>query len=289
MIVRKLLFFLGIVILLPASIQAKAPSWLSTLSFPQEIALKAPAALTIDSERQRYYVVDYTGSRLISFDQKGTKISEFNASGALDKPVDLAFGRSGKMWVVERNTNELLYIDLTTQNIRRFDLTKTTGELLFIDRIATDNQQRLYVTNSHSGRILRLDDNLKIDVIFAAQADSQLIDFKIKGRELYALDNRHHQLLRFSLDGKRQQVIKLNGKLDSPVSFEIDDKGLLYILDRALGKVVVMDSNGNYRYDFGRHGYRRGQFNYPAQLVFNWQQQLCVVNQGNDRIEVFSH
>lgn len=289
MIVRNCCIWLILLIVFPGSVLAKTPSWLSTLSFPQDFKISAPSAVTIDHERKRYYVVDYNGKKLISFDQNGAKISEFNASGALQKPVDLAFGRSGKMWVVERNSNELLYIDLSSQKIRRFNLKQTTGKQVQADRVACDSKYRLFISDSHSGRIFRLDDNLKVDAVFAAQSDSQLIDFKIKDSTLWALDNRHNHLLKFDLDGNLLKKIPLKADLDFAVSFEVDSKGNIFVMDRPQGKIVVMNQAGEMRYEFGRRGFRRGQFNYATQLAFDWQQRLCVVNQGNNRIEVFSH
>ena len=209
--------------------------------------------------------------------------------GGLEKPVSMAFGAAGKMWVVQRSSNELLYIDLTTRKVRHFDLSKTLSEPIMIDRVATDDKQRLYVADSHSGRIYRLDDNLKIAAVFAAKRDSQLSDFKIIGAKLYALDSRHQQLLAFNLDGQAAETITLEGQLDQPVSFARDAQGTWFVLDRPQGKIAVFNATGKYLYDFCRRGARRGQLNYPAELHFDWLGRLCVVNQGNDRIEVFKH
>lgn len=288
MVTRFLLILLSAVLALPAQAGAAPRPWLHSLSFPQDMRISAPASLTIDNARQRYYIVDSREKRLVSFDQHGVKLKEFYASAALHNPVALAFASPGKMWIIERNSNELLYLDLESEKIRRFDLNQTTGEVFFAHRIASDAQQRVYVSNSHDGRIVRLDDHLKIDAIFCAQPDSRLIDFKIKDSSLYALDHRHHQLLRFTLDGQCQEIVTLKGLLDFPVSFEIDTDGTIYVLDRALARVSVFNRQGDYRYYFAQRGYRRGQLHYPSQLVFDWRQRLCIVNQGNDRIEVFS-
>lgn len=283
------LLCLALLLLVPALVCAKAPSWHSSLSFPKEMAIDAPSGLVIDQARKRYYVIDYNADQLVSFDEQGQLIDRFDAMGRLKKPVSMAFGAPGKMWVVQRSTNELLYIDLNSRDVRRFNVSKTSGQPMLIDRVATDDQQRLYVADSHSGRIFRLDDNLKITTIFAGKRDSHLIDFKIAGSTLYALDSQHQQLHSFTLDGQHKDTIALKGDLDRPVSFVLDSHGMIYILDRPQGKIAVFTAKGLFKYGFCHRGARRGQLNYPSELHMDWQDRLCVVNQGNDRIEVFKH
>jgi DNA-binding beta-propeller fold protein YncE len=289
MIFHRCLLLVCALSLLPTLSWAKAPSWHSSLSFPEEMTITAPAGITIDFSRQRYYVIDYTGNQLVSFDEKGQLLDRFDASGTLNKPVSLAFASPGKIWIAQRSSNELLYVDLNDRDVRRFDLSKTTSQPVLIDRVVTDDKNRLYVANSHDGRIIRLDDNLKISAVFSPQPDGALIDFKIKGTSLYALDGRHRQILRFTLDGQQLEKITLDAPLDRAVSFDIDSHGTIYVLDRPAGKIVVFSAKGLFQYDFCRRGARRGQLNYPVELHFDWRQQLCVVNQGNDRIEVFKH
>ena len=275
--------------LLPTTVCAKTPGWISQLVFPAPRQVSTPASLALDIQRQRYYVVDSQAGRLLSFDKSGIFLSEFDAAGGLTCPTTMTFAQPGKMWLIERANNSLLYIDMTTQKIRAFFPTGTDGKQLFPDHIATDEAHRLYISDRRSGRIYALDDDLNIATVFAPQAGGQLIDFKIKGKQLWALDRVQHVVYCFSLDGSRQRRIVLEHSLDFPVSLEIDPQQHIYILDRAAAKIYRFTTNGKYMEDFGQKGYRRGQLNYPSQLVLDWQQRLCVVNQGNGRIEVFSH
>ena len=107
---------------------------------------------------------------------------------------------------------------------------------------------------------------------------------------MYALDGQHQQLLSFTLDGQHKDTIALKEDLDRPVSFVLDSHGMIYILDRPQGKIAVFTAKGLFKYDFlPQRAPRRGQLNYPSELHMDWQDRLCVVNQGNDRIEVFKH
>ncbi len=288
-IIKALFVAVAICSLAPLSAAAKKSALISQLVFPATGEVSAPASLTLDLERQRYYVIDSQGGRLLSIDKDGNPLDDFTALGKLLKPTAMTFARPGKMWLVERADNSLLYIDMKTQIIRKFNLHGTDGKALVPDRIATDANHRLYLTDRRSGRIYALDDNLKIAVAFAPPAGGHFIDFKIKGDQVWALERTNGDIYSFSLSGKQKNRIQLEHELDTPVSLEVDAQQHLYVLDRALAKIYRFSSKGKYIETLGQKGYRRGQLNYPSQLLLDWQQRLCIVNQGNDRIEVFSH
>jgi sugar lactone lactonase YvrE len=286
----KLLCLSLILWLFPATVvEAKSAVWISELVFPAPRQVSSPASISLDFQRQRYYVVDSQEGRLLSFDSEGKKLGEFDAAGELVRPTAMTFARPGKMWVVERSDRSLLYIDMKTQKTRKFFPKGPKGGHLFPDRIATDKNHRLYVSDRLSGRVYALDDNLKIAAVFAPQAGGQFVDFKIRGNRLWALEQRQQTVYSFKLDGRQEDKIALQYTLDTPVSLEIGEQQQLYVLDRAAARVYHFTSRGEFMDVFGQGGYRRGQLRYPAQLVLDWQQRLCIVNQGNDRIEVFSH
>ncbi len=283
-----IIFAMLIPFIFVATIQASQPVWSSQIVFPEPQRIIAPLATTVDSERQRYYVVDTQLSQIVSFDSAGQQLSTFNANAMLKKPVAMCFARPGKMWVVDRATNELLYIDLDTKKVRQFTPKDGQGKPLFIDHIATDSQWQLYVSDRHSGKIFALDDNLNIVTTFTATDNGQLIDFKVTPSGLWALDGTNQCVFQFSLKGTLKRKILLTTQLDRPVSLALNDKNQIFILDRPQAKIVIFNSKGDLLYSFGQKGYRRGQLNYPNQILFDWQQRLCVVNQGNDRIEIFT-
>ena len=277
-----------ILLLLPTLGMAKKPVWISQVVFPAPQTVSAPAFLALDMDRQRYYVVDCQKKRLLSFDKEGNPLSEFDASGGFVLPTAMTFARTGKMWLVERATNSLLYVDLTTQKIRTFSPKTNDGKPLIPDHIATDSNHRLYVSDRLSGRIYALNDNLKIVTAFAPQAGGQFVDFKIKENTLWALERVKQAIYQFDLDGNQIRRVVLQQQLDTPVSLEINPQQQIFVLDRAAAGIYRFNQKGKLLDSFGQRGYRRGQLNYPSQLMFDWQQRLCVVNQGNDRIEVFS-
>ncbi len=285
---RLLTAFLGL--LLCASPVWAAGPWNYLMQLPSKdggMTIDRPIAMAIDDESQRYYVVDAVGGNLISFDRDGKRLAAFNAGGELKQPVALIKGLHGKLWVIERSTNQLLYINPKEKEVRRFSLAYPDGSLIFPARLGIDSQGRLLVLDRMRGAVVRLDDNLKVEKIFAGgEGGKGFMDFKVKGKTLWALDGLARKVYRFGEDGTASTV-SLDSHLDFPVSLEVDDAGQFYILDRHAGSVVVFGPRGDFRFDFLGKGKRHGRLWFPAQILFDWEGRLCIVDEGNGRVDIF--
>lgn len=286
---RILIPLLGL--LLSSSAWGATASWTHLMQLParaSDLKIDRPIAIAVDDESQRYYVVDAVGGTLVSFDREGKHLTAFNAGGELKQPVAMTKGLRGTLWVVERSTNQLLYVNPKEQQVRRFSLSYPDGSLIFPAHLALDGQGRLLVLDRMKGAVLRLDDNLKVEKTFAGPEGSRgIVDFKVKGSKLWALDGLADQVYLFAGEGA-PSVIKLASPLEFPVSLEIDDAGQLYILDRHAGKVAVFGPQGEFRFDFLDRGKGPGRLWYPSQLLFDWAGRLCVVDEGNNRVDIFS-
>ena len=92
-----------------------------------------PVALYIDNEKERYYVVDSTGNKLLSFAGDGKFLQEFTAEGSLQKPYDMARLADGSLLVVEKGRNSLTRVDLKNKKATPLVLTHQ-GREVFVDR-----------------------------------------------------------------------------------------------------------------------------------------------------------
>lgn len=92
----------------------------------------------------------------------------------------------------------------------------------------------------------------------------------------------------FGPDASILQTINLGDKVDFPVSLALGPSGsAIYILDRHQHRVVVFGLDGRFQYDFLGLGKGQTQLYFPRQLRFDPWGRLCVVDEGNGRIEVF--
>ena len=290
---RKIRMFILIIAcqLLMAAAAFAAGPWQPVTTLPAkdaEVTLGDSLALAVDPGRQRYYVVDSDRAQLVSFDAQGAFLAALNPGNQLVKPVSLALAANGKLWIVERATNQLLYVDLQQQQVRAFDLTYPDGGLIFPDQVALDTDNRLFLLDRARGGVVRLDDNLQVVQTYLPEGDFQgFADFQITAEGVWALDGLSRTLHLFAVDGSPQRRVSVQD-LQFPVALAIDAVGQFYLLDRHAGKVAVFDRQGGFSYDFLLKGKRPGRLWYPSGLLFDWDGRLCVANEGNGRIDIYA-
>jgi DNA-binding beta-propeller fold protein YncE len=240
------------------------------------LGMQSPSGLFVEPVKKRYYVADSGNNRILAYDREGDFLKAFDADGQLLVPYDLV--RAGNfIWIVEKGKNSL------TNSL--FD-----GEqLLYPDRVAMESGT-IYVLDKAGGAVYALTENLDVGQRFACgECDGGFVDFKIRNNSLWALEQKSRTVYQFALDGSQQKKVALDETvLAFPRSLEVDDAGFLYVLDRHEGSVAIFDRGGTYRYSFMGPGQARGLTYYPIELQFDPWGRLCIVDEGNGRVQVFS-
>ncbi len=249
-------------------------------------AMITPSALFIDGKREHYYIVDSGRNRLLSFNRKGELLSIFNAGKALSIPFDMVKIDGKGIWIVEKGNNSLSYINLKEKKVISHTLTYK-GTLVYPDRIEADSGL-LYVLNKATGNIIRYSTQLVAGIRFTCSACPWgFVDFKIHQRKLWALDQAGRSIRCFNLDGKLIKTFDLGNSVNFPVSLAIGPNGFIYVLDRQRRNVAVYDRNGEFKYRFLDKGIARGKLSYPIEIRFDPWGGLCLVDEGNARVEIF--
>lgn len=77
------------------------------------------------------------------------------------------------------------------------------------------------------------------------------------------------------------------GQFLRPVGLALDHRGQLYVADSGNNRVQVVDVDGNFIAEYGRHGWRTGEFDTPTDVAINYQRTelLYVADTGNSRIQ----
>ena len=280
-----LIIFLKPLLVQAASLRLK----ISLDQGPEGKALYHPLGFYADPYNHRFYVADTGNNRLLSFKEDGTPLRSFDAAGELKGPYSLVRDIQGRLWVVERPFNSLTEIDLKAHRIERHYL-KYQGQIVLVDRILLW-ADKLLVLDRASGKILLYDQNLVFLRDFAPNQSGfkGFFDFKVKENVLWGLENLSGRIFAFDLKtGQLKKIIKPEFRLSLPVSFELDNAGNFYLLDRYLKQVFVFGSEGKLKYKLFRKGYLPGQLNYPWQLLI-FKGELIVLDEGNGRIDVWGH
>jgi DNA-binding beta-propeller fold protein YncE len=250
-------------------------------------AMYMPSAVAFDKATSRYYVVDTGRDQLVSFEKDGKVIRGFTANGQLKAPYDMVRLDNGNLWVVEKGRNSLTLIDLAAKKVTTHIL-KDGDRQIFPDRIALDGD-KLLVLDRASGDVLRLAPDLSVEQRFdCPKCIGGLTDFVVDGHSVLALSRRDKKVFRFNQNGTVAKEITLQGgELDFPESLAVGPSGLIYILDRHQSRVLTYTPEGNFKYHFLGPGQAPGQVYFPRELRFDPWGRLCVVDEGNGRVEVY--
>ena len=250
--------------------------------------MNQPTALHIDPDEERYYVVDSGNNRLLSYNRIGEFLSGFTGGNQLQGPFDMV-REKGILWVVEKGRNSITKIDLQKKKIIPKQL-KYKNAPIYADRLEkADNL--FFLLDKGSGSIFALNDELEILKRFACDKCSNgFVDFKIQNNEIFALEQKDKAVHVFSIAGDLQRKVQLDkSNLDFPRALAVDESGFIYILDRHLGEIIVFSSEGEFKYSFLSAGQARGQLYYPIEIRFDPWGRLCVVEEGNGRVQIFTH
>ncbi len=248
--------------------------------------LSFPTGIHFDADKERVYVAESGKDRILAYSRFGEFLRDFDADDQLLGPFDLV--RDEKfIWIVEKGKNSLTKIDIEGRRVLPNSLFDN-DRLLYPDRLEKEGDI-LYVLDKASGTVFALDEQLAIKNRFACkECDSGFVDFKIRDKRLWALEQESRTVYEFSLDGVQQAQVALDRDvLDFPRSLEVDDAGFFYVLDRHRGIIAVFDRGGTCRYSFMGPGRARQQLYYPVELKFDPWGRLFVVEEGNGRIQVF--
>lgn len=280
---------IGVLVLLPVAASAQS-SWEVETSLRVDKrgdAMYMPSAVAFDKESKRYYVVDTGRDRLVSFEKDGQLIRGFTANGQLKAPFDMVRLDNGNLWVVEKGRNSLTLIDLAARKVTPHTL-KDGNRLVFPDRIALDGD-KLLILDRASGQIMRLRPDLSVEQHFGCpDCKGGFADFVVDDDGVLALAPRDKKVYRFHNDGTIAREISLGGDLDFPESVAVGPSGTIYILDRHANSVLAYDEDGKYRYRFLSTGQGPDKVYFPRQIRFDPWGRLCVVDEGNGRVEVYN-
>lgn len=283
------LLLLVLLLLLPVVAAAESSVWEWRMSLKIEKpgdAMYMPSAVAFDPQAERYYAIDTGRNRLVSFSRDGDLLKVFTANDQLQSPFDMVRLDNGQLWVVEKGRNSLTLIDVTAKKIEQHIL-RDGSQLIFPDRIAAAGG-KLYVLDRASGDILQLAQDLSVEQRYGCRdCSAGFADFVIHKGEILAIESRDKKIYHFSAKGQMLDEIQLGGEAGFPVSLDIGPAGFFYVLDRHANSVLAYDAGGQFRYRFLTTGQSPGKVYFASQLRFDPWGRLCVVDEGNGRIEVY--
>lgn len=102
---------------------------------------------------------------------------------------------------------------------------------------------------------------------------------------LYVSDKKRSMILKFNKDGLLESEVSPGQALVNPNSMAFDGQNL-FVLDRSLHHILVLDKSESLVKILGKKGSEKGSFLYPQDILYSrGRQSLIVADTGNLRIQ----
>ncbi|MEW5772454.1 MAG: NHL repeat-containing protein [Thermodesulfobacteriota bacterium] len=245
-----------------------------------------------DQARDRLYVTDVAGGRILAFDAEHRFVSDFAAGGALKEPAGLVRDGRDRFFVAEPGKGRVLVVDMAAKTVADLDLSSARkGNPVYPGRLALDREGRLYLADRANQRVLVFNPDLdlvrELPVSGRGLRDVQVDD---AGR-VYALDALECLVRVLEPDGRQIRTLGRRGpgrgELLFPSALAVDPRGVVYVADARRDKVLKYGPDGSFLSEFSQSGWLEGRLRGPSALCLDREGRIYVVDQMNARISIF--
>jgi DNA-binding beta-propeller fold protein YncE len=196
--------------------------------------------------------------------------SNGTAAGQLSTPSSAAVDAQGNLYVADSLNHRIQVFGPDGAPARTIGSFGTGDGQLFEPRgVAVDQQGNIYVADTWNARVAKFG------------PDGQFLKAWGSGREDFG-NGRRASPTNGTLAGNAAEPLGFFG----PRGIAVDELGNVYIADTGNKRVVVTDSEGNYRYQWGEFGAALGQFSEPTGVAVDGG-TVYVADTWNGRVQAF--
>jgi uncharacterized protein (TIGR03663 family) len=194
-----------------------------------------------------------------------------SVEGQLNEPRGVAVDSAGNLYVADTFNHRIQVFDPNGVFQRAFgSFGASDGQLYEPRGVAVDAAGNVYVADTWNARIVKFD------------AQGQFVTAWGEGRNDLG-DGKKATETDATLEGNAREPLGFFG----PRSVAVDSTGNVYIADTGNQRIVVTDSEGNFKYQWGYEGAALGAFDEPAGVAVDAAGNVYVADTWNGRVQVF--
>jgi uncharacterized protein (TIGR03663 family) len=191
--------------------------------------------------------------------------------GQLDQPRGVALDAQGNLYVADTNNHRITVYGPGGEPLRTIGgFGSGEGQFNEPRGVAVDAQGNIYVADTWNARVVKLDPQ----GTFLKAWGSGTEDFG-GGRVATVTEGTR--------EGNDANPLGFFG----PRGIAVDAQGNVYIADTGNKRIVVTDSEGTFRYQWGTAGGQSGSFNEPTGVAVDAAGNVYVADTWNGRVQVF--
>lgn len=216
-------------------------------------------------------------------------------------PIDLAFGREGRLYVLCRGAlaTEIRRCTWDDEDLGTIGGPGTEdGKFLQPGALLADAEENLLVSDEGCHRIVQF----SRDGTFLGKwgtygsGPGQLnkpsgLAFDPEGN-LYVADTLNHRIQKFTRNGtfllQWGTYGQGPGEFNMPWGLAVDTDGEVYVADWRNDRIQKFSAEGTFQMMFGSSGKEDGQFHRPTGVAVDLHGDIYVADWGNDRVQLFN-
>ncbi|MGQ4807226.1 hypothetical protein NKDENANG_00570 [Candidatus Entotheonellaceae bacterium PAL068K] len=223
-----------------------------------------------------------------------------------NNPVDLALGRDGVLYVLNRAGSDIElrmpYKRVTKCTVAEDYLGQFSrggsgdGQMMWPVSIAIDQDEHLYISDEALHRISIFDQQGQFLHQWGVQGQGEGefdrpagIAFDADGR-LLVVDGLNNRVQRYTQDGRWLGQWGRHGsgagEFNMPWGISTDREGNVYVADWRNDRIQKFDAEGTHLASWGASGQGQGELHRPAGVAVDQEGNLYVADWGNERVQV---
>ena len=258
------------------------------------LGLKQPEGVACGGE-SLLIVADSGNGRLLRYSIKDGAIEVGTLEIKVDQlsyPVKTEINSTGEIYILDRKQRSIVSLSPAGEFRGYLQPVGLPSQTEYIPRSFTfDRNDSIYILDILSERVLVLDPGGRyVRQIKFPQEYGFFSDV--------AVDFRGTVLIVDVVDGKVFSAAKNSASFSPltsslkeyvrfPASLTTDDRGLIYLVDRNGGSIIILGQDGSFLGRQSGMGWKEGSLNYPAQMCINKKGEVFVADTRNSRVQIF--
>lgn len=239
-------------------------------------------------------VADTGNGRLLRYSyQKNTLKRDLEIKAPqLTKPIRVQINAKEEILALDGKQLRIVRFNQRGELVGNLEVRDLPSPSSFIPKsLYLDKNDDIYILDIFGKRVLLLDPQGKYKSHIDFPEEFGFIsDLSVDSQgNVYLIDSVKGVVLTAPKGSKAFTPLPKSAKehMQFPVSLAIDERGIIYVVDRNESSIVVLNQDGSYQRKLLSQGWTEGLLYYPSHLCINRTGDIFIADRANNRVQIF--